>query len=310
MTMRQIAASTRWESFWFTQIPPHIYALLRITIGAVGCVTLFGLRDEAFWSLDGLVAEQGAVWAKETISSAGMGIIAGRVLYLVCMSAFVLMTIGLRSSIAVPLALVALLCQLSWNLLPLSGAHQAMQGFLFCLIWADCGRVWSVDAFLARRRDVAAPRDSSSYVAPLRLVRYQVALIYLASGLWKLYSPIWREGSAVHYVLNNNVFHRFPDVLPPGWEGLAVLATYTTLVWELMFAFMLLFSPTRRVALALGVMIHLGMLALIEIGPFHFVMLAAYPAFLEPQTISGFRRTLQRMRLGRGGAAVSPSAAT
>ena len=309
------SVARRWEQFWFADVPPHLYALLRITLGAVGCLTLIGLRHESFWTLDALVASQGAVWIKSIIAAAGGGAIAGRVLYGACLAAFVMMTAGFRTSVAVPLALVALLFQLSWNFLPLSGAHQAMQGVLFCLIWADCGRVWSVDAWLARRQGENAVTASAaaSSIAPLRLIRYQVALIYLASGLWKLYSPLWRDGSAVHFVLNNNIFHRFPGVLPPSWDALATIATYATLVWELAFAFMLLYAPLRRLALVFGVLTHLGMLALIEIGPFHFVMLAAYPAFLEPRTVEQLSQRIVAWRSRRrsGGDTVSsPSEAT
>jgi hypothetical protein len=309
--MTQVAGSTRGERFWFAPIPPHVYALLRISLGLVGLVTLIGLRNQAFWILDSLVADQGATWLKQMAAAAGLGAIAGRVLYGACIAAFILMTLGFRTSISVPLALVALLVQLSWNFLPLSGAHQAMQGLLFCLIWADCGRVWSVDAWLARRRRDASAGAALTSIAPLRLIRYQVALVYLASGLWKLYSPTWRDGTAVHYVLNNNVFHRFPESLPAGWDVLATMATYATLGWELLFAFMLLFAPMRRIVLVLGVLIHLGMLSLIEIGPFHFVMLAAYPAFLDPQTVSRLPQALAGWGVIRGGESVSPpSAAT
>ena len=139
-----------------------------------------------------------------------------------CLASFVAMAVGFASGTAVALALAASLVQLSWNYLPLSGAHHAFQAVLFCLVWADCGAVWSVDAWLARRRDghVGTVRPPRYPIAPLRLIRVQVALIYLSSGLWKLFNPQWRDGSAVHYVLSNNVYHRFPWGVPQWMEGL------------------------------------------------------------------------------------------
>jgi uncharacterized membrane protein (DUF485 family) len=114
-----------------------------------------------------------------------------------------------------------------------------------------------------------------------------VAAIYLNTGLWKLFSPSWRDGSAVHYVLNQNVFQRFSaEHLPPGLDWTMTVGTYTTLVWEIAFPLLILFWPTRVFALVLGVAIHIGMLVSIDVGLFSLVMLATYVAFLEPEWVA------------------------
>jgi len=292
-----------------------MYALLRITIGVAGVWSLLGLTDLAtFWDLGGLVSRDGLVAVKTWAAAHEAGGVLGRGLFAACLTALVAMTVGFRSALTVPLTLVCLLLETSWNYLPLSGAQEAVQGFLFCLMWADTGAVWSVDSWLEHRRTPIGERVSRQVsVAPLRLIRYQVALIYLASGLWKLYNPLWREGLAVHFVLNSNVFHRFPNVLPANLEWVATIATYVTLGWELGFAFLLLYRPTRRLALVAGVLIHLGMLVLIEIGPFHFVMLAAYPAFLDPASVGTLPARLgmsaARRKVGPAGAVLSQTLA-
>jgi hypothetical protein len=279
----------RWQRFWFAPIPPHIYALLRMALGLVGCGTLLGLRDlSTFWFLDGLVPlHVGAVGPKQYLIAHGLGHAAGSVLYIVTSVSFVAMTIGFQTRIAVPAALFTSLTQVAWNYLPLSGADAAMRVFLFCLAWSDSGSVWSVDAWSAARRNVAgAPtlveRSSS---APLRLIRFQVALIYLNAGIWKIFNPHWRNGSAVHYVVQSNIYRRLPHGMPLAFDDVVSLLTYATLAWELSFAFLLLFARTRRIALVAGILIHLGMLVTIEVGPFHFVMLASYLAFLDPETL-------------------------
>lgn len=279
----------RWEEFWFAEVPPHTYALLRIAFGAVGCITLIGLGDlSTFWFLDGLVPlNVGAMSLKQYLFAHGLGDPAGVALYALTVVAFIAMMIGLQTRLAVPTALFTSLLHVSWNYLPLSGSDAALRVFLFCLVWTDCGSVWSVDAWLAARRDGAArtPLEKVS-MAPLRLIRFQIALIYLNAGLWKIFSPLWRSGSAVHYVVQSNVYRRLPDGMPPQFDQFVTLLTYGTLAWELTFAFMLLFAPTRRIALILGVLIHLGMMATIEVGPFHLMMLASYIAFLQPETVS------------------------
>jgi hypothetical protein len=274
-----------WQDFWFRPVPPHLYALLRIVFGLSGCAILIGLADfRTFWDLDGFVAlERGWTTVKSLALSYGLAGIAGRALWVACLAAFVCMTLGLWSRVTVPLAFAASLAYHGWNGLPLSGADDVLRAFLFCLIWTDCGAVWSVDAWRERRASGDVPRAPEWLaIAPLRLLRFQLAIVYLSAGLWKLHSSLWRDGSAVHYVINTNVYHRLPDVLPPTLDWLTTAATYATLVWELAFAFMLFWGPTRILALAAGVLIHLGMAVTIEVGPFHLVMLAGYLAFLDP----------------------------
>ena len=133
---------------------------------------------------------------------------------------------------------------------------------------------------------------------PLRLFRFQVCVIYGFTGLWKLQDVHWRDGSALHYVLSNTRFRRFPIDLPPWSAELLTVATYVTLGWELLFPVMVLWPTTRRMALVLGVLMHVGMLVTMELGPFPFVMLGSYLAFLEPDTVPQLAARL-RARLSR-----------
>jgi hypothetical protein len=279
-------SANAWERFWFRDVPPHSYALLRMLLGLIGCASLLGLRDVSmFWSLGGLVpADDGGLGLKAFFLANGIGDAAGAGMFAFALASFACMTIGFRTSSAVALSLIASLLQVAWNRLPLSGAHAAIQMILFCLIWAECGTVWSLDAWLARRRAGPQPDEAppTTSIAPLRLVRFQVAMIYLSSGCWKLLDAHWRDGSALHYILDENLYRRFPHGLPVALDSLATVATYLTLGWEIAFAAMVLWRPTRRLALLAGVLIHAGMLATMEVGPFSWVMLASYVAFLDP----------------------------
>jgi hypothetical protein len=279
---------SRWQHFWFEPIPPHSYAALRILFGAFGLLTVIGVANaDLFWDLRGLVpigAPLGGV--KVAIVAGGHAALAARALLLACAAAFLLMTLGVASRWSVPAALLAALVQVSWNPLPLAAAHSLMVSLIFALAWADSGRVWSVDAWRRGQRPGLPQEVGTQPIAPLRLIRFQVALVYLSTGLWKLMSPLWRDGTALHYVLNYNVFHRFPIGTAPELEWLLAVGTWVTLAWELVFAFALWWRPTRVLALVAGVLIHAGMIAGLEIGPFSLLMLSAYVAFLNPHALS------------------------
>ena len=150
--------------------------------------------------------------------------------------------------------------------------------------------------FSSRRSGVSAS-DSTYAIAPLRLFRFQIALIYLNAGLWKLLNPYWSDGSAVHYVLESNVYRRFPYELPVSFDALVPLLTYGTLFWELAFAPLVLFKRTRPVALAAGVPLHLGMLRRLRSGRF---MSSCSPAILRSWIPEPFRRFRNDCGTGSG----------
>ena len=187
------------------------------------------------------------------------------------------MTIGLRSDLAVFLSFLGVVAQTHWNGLPLSSAHQVMTVLLFCLLWAETGAVWSLDA---RWRGAQAANPVPAW--PLWLMRWQVALVYLSSGLYKLASPGWRDGSAVHWAMNLNAFHRFPWPVPARFAAVEALLAWGTLAFELSFWLLVLVPRTRKLALVGGIGLHAGLFATLELGPFSFVMVASYVCYLDP----------------------------
>ena len=289
-------AIQRWEQFWFEDVPSDLFALVRIAIGTAGLINLIGLLPVGmFWSLDGIFPLPGGGYGLKTyVLDSGLGVIVGWTIFLTLFASFVCMIVGLFTGVAVIVCFLGSSLQVRWNALPLTSGHTVLVAVLFCLVWADCGSWPSVDAW--RKRGLGSPLQP---IWPLRLIRAQVALVYLSSGLFKLLGAVWRDGSAIHYITGHNVYGRIFDVyaLPASLDWVLTLTTYGTLFWELGFAFLLLNRTTRRVALLLGIAMHLGILALMEVGPFTWMMLATYVAFLDPHAVSQFvsRRFLRQL---------------
>jgi HTTM domain len=284
----------RWQRFWFAEIPPYQFAHLRIVFGLLGVIGLLGLTPvSTYWAPTGLVPLSGSMAELKTaLVNWNLGAAAGLILFVALVVFFVGMTVGYQTRAAVGACFLGSVIQYHWNTLPLSAGNQVVIAMLFCLVWADCGAVWSVDAWLQARR--ARPGSASISTAaypvwPLRLIRIQIAIIYLSSGLRKLFfSPVWRDGSALHFVLQQNVFSRLPIWFSPALDPLLTAMTYFVLFWELGFAVMLLHPWTRRLALITGVALHIGMWVSLEIGLFSWIMIASYLAFLEPAKARSF----------------------
>jgi hypothetical protein len=278
-----------WERFWFEPVPLVSYAVLRAVFGVVGIVNLLSYTPVSmFWPVDAIAPIPGAgvglrVWVQE----AGLGTAFGTAYFAVLLAAFVALATGFFTRWAVLACFIGSVGQKYWNHLPLTSSVEVITVVLFCLLFVDSGRVMSVDAWLARRRGRSPdPLTLTEPIWPMRLIRFQVALMYLNSGLWKLFGATWRDGTTLHYVMNHNIFHRFPFAIPPAAEGALTLGTYLTLAWEIGFAFMLLNRWTRRVALMGGVCVHLGIWFGMEVGSFSWVTLATYVAFLDPHGLA------------------------
>ena len=276
-----------WVEAWSAGIPPHSYALLRIALGVMGLLSLAGLTPvDMFWPLDGLTPIPSS-GPRAWIFAHGFGTEAGWAMFLGLILVFVAVTVGFFSNGAVLAAFIGLVAQDHWNHIPLSSAHQVMIVLLFCLIWADTGRVWSIDASRSKRS--AADEPGTVPIWPLQLMRCQIAVIYLSSGLWKISYPMWRDGSAVHWALNLNAFHRFPWPVPVEWALFIAVLTWGTVLFELLFPVLVFFRVTRIPTLIAGIGLHIGLWATLELGPFSFLMIASYIAFLDPlRTQSGF----------------------
>lgn len=247
---------------------------------------------DTYWALDGLSPLPSPGGRRAWLIDHGLAVWAGRAFFVCSAMAAISMTVGFKSELSVLATFLALWVQLRWNRLPLSSAHQVVLVVLFCLAWTESGRVWSLDARRRGRSDAAA---GTVPIWPLRLIRCQVSLVYLSSALWKLLYPTWRDGSAVYWALNLNAFHRFPWQLPVTAEPMVALMTWGTLLFELCFPVLVWFRATRVPTLLIGVGLHLGLWLTLELGPFSFVMIASYIAFLDPARVA-HTRLLRRSR--------------
>ena len=289
----------RWDQFWFAEVPSEAMALVRIAVGLAGLVNLIGFTPvEPFWMLDGLAPlPGGGLGFRSYLIESGLGTAAGWTFFVALSTAFVCMVLGFFANAFILVCFLGSLLQVRWNPLPLTAGHGVLLAILFCLIWADCGARLSIGERSRRRSpgDLVGEQGTRPWRVndrsrqpywPLRLIQVQVALIYLTSGLFKLFGTAWRDGSAVYYATGQNIFgrifHFYPFPASLGWMLTAL--TYATVLWELSFPLLILNRVTRRVALVTGIAMHLGIWATMEVGPFTWMMLAAYVAFLDPHT--------------------------
>jgi len=203
-----------------------------------------------------------------------------------------------------------------------------------------CGRRWSLDARRTRRRASAGKGKSNSADSGADDLRHQLAMsrrtltavlhncgmfviaaqvcfLYGSAGLYKVQGGSWGNGTALHYVLNLDLFRPWPELslLADEHDVLIAVACYLTVLVQVAFPFVL-FGRLKYPVLTVLLGMHLGIAVLMGLPLFSGAMIIADAAFLPDR----FYRALgQRLRpvgrwapvgeaeaTARGGAALVP----
>lgn len=133
-------------------------------------------------------------------------------------------------------------------------------------------------------------RKQSLWSGPIRVLQFLQIVIYLESGFYKLMGINWWDGSALLRVTQNLNFSRLADWFqaPVGLVVAAMsLATWIVLVWELTFPLWLLWWPSRRLAIVIGLVMHLGLWLFFDVGLYPPAMLCLYLTYLPGLPDSG-----------------------
>lgn len=134
----------------------------------------------------------------------------------------------------------------------------------------------------AWRRDLAR-----TWASPF--ARYAMLILFIAiygsTGLCKLFhEPSWTGSGQVlqHHLLATTFGMRPLGVIVSGLPWLVAPMAWITVAFEVLFPFLVWLRRANPWLLLIGVCFHLGLLALMDVGPFGFVSIAAYPVLLHP----------------------------
>lgn len=209
----------------------------------------------AYWSLLRTLPE---AWGPQALVSVWIG-------------SAVALLLGWRPHAA---GLIAWVCSVSfWSANPfVNNSGDLVRNFALLLVaFAHTGSAWGA----------AAPKDRVAVPAwPVVVILLQLSCIYFVSGVHKFSSPMWRSGSVMWNVchdLNWSLIPGIADLIP---MPIYRLSAWVTLWWELGFPFLILYPFTRKLALWLGVLFHLGTAATLEVSLFPWWSIALYVPFL------------------------------
>lgn len=190
-----------------------------------------------------------------------------------------------------------------------SGGDAILRMVLLYMCFVDSGKHWSVDAWLRRRKGDVPARTPEWFSATfhnvaLVLIIHQIIVVYVASALWKVQSTRWLDGTAVYYPLQTEAYSPWRDhihlLTDHGW--IVAGATYTAIGVQLFVPVLLMYRPTRFVALVALTGMHLGIGILMGILYFSLVMIAVDVLLISDQSWARIEATVHRLRQRAGSA--------
>lgn len=181
-----------------------------------------------------------------------------------------------------------------------------------------CGRRWSLDARRARRRAFAGkegsgPTDSGAdglrhqlatsrrtltavlHNCGMFVIAAQVCFLYGSAGLYKVQGASWGNGTALHYVLNLDLFRPWPELslLADEHDVLIAVACYLTVLVQVAFPFVL-FGRLKYPVLTILLGMHLSIAILMGLPLFSSAMIIADATFLPDRVYRAPGRLWQR----------------
>ncbi|MEV4947672.1 HTTM domain-containing protein [Streptomyces sp. NPDC053755] len=315
-----------------TERPISLYAaaVLRIGYGLLYLVFLlreFPHRDE-MWG-------PGSPWtpalARQMFDQSGwvsvLTLSDGRVYFEVCYAAALgicaLFALGWRTRAMSVLFAVVVVSFHARAIVMADGGDNLMVLMAVYLVLTACGRRWSLDA---RRERLSAPGtetaarrggDLRHHLGDARtvlttvlhncgmfVIAAQVCFLYGCAGLYKVQGAKWGDGTALHYVLNIDLFRPWPELSETiaGQHVLIAVVGYLTVLVQVAFPFVL-FGKFKYPVLVILLGMHVNIAVLMGLPLFSGAMIVADAAFLPDRFYRALGRRWRRAfrRTGRKG---------
>lgn len=198
---------------------------------------------------------------------------------LLLVSAFCLM-VGFKSRFFGILVLILHVTFDQRNVFATAGWSKLAHSFLLYVILSRGGDVWSVDAFLKKRKSAQTSLEPVLASAwPIRLLQIHVCTMYFVSAWPRLGQDIWIKGYAVIFTFLHNEHSRFSS-LPMIWTGPLKAMDWMAMIVE-PFAFIALWLPTIGPIWALALcLMHVGLEITTHVDWWNFLMIAGLASFL------------------------------
>ncbi|MGQ4807452.1 hypothetical protein NKDENANG_00801 [Candidatus Entotheonellaceae bacterium PAL068K] len=292
-------SASRLRSWWLRETFAVPLDLFRILAGLL-CFTYFGsllLQVRDFSSPDGLldhVLLQRIFWfTRLSLFQAGLGgWFFSTVFSLACLGSWGII-LGYRIKWCAGILFAIAVSAYRWNFIVMYVDDAIMHLLLFWLLLLPLGRTLTLAALVRQRRtclqhwcQVTVPGTT------MRCFLANMCLVYLVAGLWKLESPLWREGFAVYATLRLPIAYA-SDFWGPQHLPLLQVANHLALIVEPLLPVLLMLRrghPLKWLGLLGQLGFHLGIIATLRIPFANLALMASAVLFFREEIMHRLQR--------------------
>ncbi|CAM1371297.1 hypothetical protein [Tenacibaculum xiamenense] len=112
---------------------------------------------------------------------------------------------------------------------------------------------------------------------------FHLGYVYFISAIHKIHADVWFNGTALYYVMNLERFSSPISSLFSDNGVITTLGTYFTLLFELLFIFLVWDKKYKVIFLISGIMLHAGIYFFMMIYDFEIFFVSLYGFFLSNQ---------------------------
>jgi hypothetical protein len=298
-----------WDQFWFTPMPPHTLALIRIATGAMLFYThlVWALDLQAFLGSQSWISTSTSQFLQEGNSTwSYLWYISSPTLlwttHLVGMAVFAMLSLGIFTRVTSVLAWLIALCYCHRLEGALFGLDQINVLLAMYLAISPAGQVYSIDSWWNKRGKPLDAQDSLATIRAnisTRLIQLHLCTIYLFGGIGKMRGSEWWDGSASWLALANPEYQSLDMTWLASHHLVLSTITHVTVLWETSFCLLIWPRLTRPLMLLMAVVVHAGIALCLGMVTFGCIMLIANLAFISPQATQGCLGRLLRGRAGQ-----------
>ena len=284
------------SNWFFADVDPRAYAALRVSVGVSAAaiwLELWPLRQALFSDAGMFGLSSANAPSRLNVFFFGDSVAAVDTVFVVALLAIGCLICGVFSRIA---AIVVYLWAISYSAqapIALAGYDTVLRLSSFGLAVSPAVGVWSLRKTWFSGTHRSVPRYG------LRILQWQLMLVYWCTVWLKAPDPYWRQGNVMSYFWMSN-FARFPTPAAANLGAVDAVLTWGTLAIEAAVPVLLWQRRTRALGFFLGFCLHFGIAISAKLALFSVSMLPLYMAFLEKgdfdRLANGWARLRQRSR--------------
>ncbi len=270
-----------WNKFWFEEQDAYPIAAFRIVFGIY--LLIFFLKFLPF--VESMFSNQG-VYSPFWIPDIAPEPIFSWLIYSLTLVLIILFILGVKTIFVTPLLLFNFLYYFFLNFAVKNSSYDRLIIiFLIILCFASINNVWSIKSPKEKIRKTS--------VFATRLLCLQISIFYFGAGLYKAFQPSWSNGEILEMTMASNwgtplAFWLLRLDLPSVFYD---LLTIGTIIFEILFGFLLWIRPLQKYVFTLGILFHLSIWLLLSIPEF-MICATTYVLFMNPKDLENIGSSL------------------